>query len=352
MDKQVLIIEDSKLVTQILKDVINQIDGFRVSKTAIDPIEAENILKIEKPDVIVCDIEMPRMNGLTFLRKITQATDIPVIICSSYAEEGSDIAIRSFEYGAVEVIAKPSTANKEAYLNSKGIIEFSLKAAVNSKLKNLDLDENVVRTIKSEYNISKQIPVKQLVKEDSLILIGSSTGGPEALRVIAEQLNTDLPGIVVVQHMPKKYTGPFAQRLNQVSKLNIKEAEHGDIIEPGCMYIAPGEKQLMFSRHGSKVEIKLTDDQPLNGHKPSVDVMFHSASKHIKKDILAIILTGMGKDGADGMLALKNSGAITIAQNEESCVVYGMPKKAVEFGGVKHQLSITQIPTCINRIFK
>ena len=292
---------------------------------------------------------MPRMNGLTFLKKIMSQHPIPVVIVSSHANEGSEIAIKALEYGAVEVVFKPLVNTKEALEESKIQICDAVKAAAISKLSRKSSKTPIPVTPKfsTDVILKKGTTCKKIITTNKIIVIGASTGGTETLQQILINLPLDTPGMVIVQHMPEGFTKAFAERLNQICQLSVKEAESGDFIEEGSVLIAPGNKHLLLKRNGNIYSVETKDGPLVNRHRPSVDVLFRSAARYAGKNATGIILTGMGDDGAKGLLEMKEAGSKTIAQNEESSVIFGMPRAAINLNAVTETLSIKEI---VNRI--
>jgi two-component system, chemotaxis family, protein-glutamate methylesterase/glutaminase len=352
MDKkiQVLIVDDSALVRQTMSSILMSDPYIQVCATASDPYYAAKRIQNRIPDVITLDIEMPRMNGLTFLKKIMSQHPIPVVIVSSHVNEDSDIAIKALEYGAVEVVYKPLVNTKEALEESKIQICDAVKAAAISKIsrKSRKIHFSPVSPNFSSDVILKKgtIPTK-ITTTNKIIVIGASTGGTETLQQILVNLPIDTPGIVIVQHMPEGFTKAFANRLNQICQLSVKEAESGDIIKRGSVLIAPGNKHLLLKRNGNNYYVELKGGPLVNRHRPSVDVLFRSAARYAGKNATGIILTGMGDDGAKGLLEMKETGSKTIAQNEKSCIIFGMPKAAISLNAASETLSLEEI---INRI--
>ncbi|MDP2336565.1 MAG: chemotaxis response regulator protein-glutamate methylesterase [Bacteroidota bacterium] len=334
---KVLIVDDSVSVQNILKQILSQDPEIEVIGTAADPYEAVSKIAENLPDVITLDIEMPRMDGLTFLSKLMKQHPIPVVVISSVTGEGSEKGIIALKLGAREIVTKPKLSNKEL-LEEYGIrITDAIKASA--------LTERVrVRPVKSAENgnklVNESVRFSPLASSsgqasENVILIGASTGGTEVISRILKNLRNDLPGILIVQHMPGEFTKAFANRLNMESALNVKEAEQGDIIQRGSAYIANGFNHLLLVNENGKFKCKLEMGPLVNRHRPSVDVLFQSASKFTGKNITAVLLTGMGGDGSKGMLELYNNGAMTFAQDEKSSVVFGMPKEAIKLNSVK-----------------
>ncbi len=340
---KVLIVDDSALVRNSLSEILSSDPAIEVIGTALDPIIAAQKIKKQIPDVITLDIEMPRMDGLTFLKKLMSQKPIPVVICSSLTYEGSDTAIKALELGAVEIITKPQLGKKQFFEESKIKICDTVKSAsmvkVRPKLKTIDVKPKLT----ADVILSKPKSKTVIQKTEKVILIGASTGGTEALRDLLENFPVNCPGTVVVQHMPEFFTNSFAKRLNELCAVVVKEAEHGDYVLPGQVLIAPGNKHTLLKRDGEKYFVEVKDGPLVSRHKPSVDVLFRSAARYAGANSVGIIMTGMGDDGAKGMLELKEAGAYTIAQDEKSCIIYGMPKEAVKLGAIVDVVHLTQI---------
>lgn len=332
---KVLIVDDSAVVRNIYKQLLAQDPSIRVIGTAADPYIAVQKIQREKPDVITLDIQMPRMDGLTFLKKIMTQAPMPVVVISSYTAQNAETVLKALEAGAVDVLSKPNLID-EKIIRDYGIdlIE-KIKGATKAKL---GIKRNYVPSGKSVTEFSQM-----RFNTRSVIAFGASTGGTEALAHILREFPPLMPPILVVQHMPEKFTTSFAQRLNSICALNVKEATHGEPIFAGTVYLAPGGKHMSISNKGGGTVINIQDGEPVNRHKPSVNVLFNSIAALKGKDALGVILTGMGDDGAAGMLAMHQQGAYTIAQDEETSVVFGMPHKAVLLGGVTSVLPLERI---------
>ncbi len=341
---KVLVCDDSALVRQTLSDIINSDPALTVIGTAADPYFAAKKIKSEIPDVITLDLEMPRMDGLTFLKTLMSQYPIPVILISSLTEKGSYLAIKALELGAVEIICKSEIRNTEEHINETKIrITDAIKAAFVTPVKKLDSN----KTIKEDGVIIKPNITTTSINyktTDKVIAIGASTGGTEAIRFILKNISVTSPGILITQHMPAGFTKSFADQLNTICQITIKEAIDGEKILLGHAYIAPGGKHMELYKSGVKYHIRIRDGDLVNRHKPSVDVLFNSVAKHAGQNALGIILTGMGRDGADGLLNMKDAGSRTIAQDEKSCIVFGMPKEAIKIGAADQILSLKDIP--------
>ena len=344
---KVMIVDDSALARQTLLNILSLDPEIKVIATAADPLFAARKIATEKPDVITLDLEMPRMNGLTFLKKLMSYQPIPVVIISSLTTKGAEASIHALEYGAIEVITKPRVATREFFEESRIQICDAVKAAAEAKIKIVTSVANVnimLPKLSADSVISlPQIPVSIKETTDKLIIIGASTGGTSAIQGFLERMPPDCPGIVIVQHMPELFTRSFADRLNAICSITVKEGVHGDIITPGKAIIAPGNKHLMIRKTGARYCVEINEGPLVNRHRPSVDVLFRSAAKFAGPNAVGIIMTGMGDDGAKGLLEMKQSGAYTIAQDEASCVVFGMPKVAISLGASNIVLPLDKI---------
>ena len=336
---KVLIVDDSASVRQTLSDVLSGDPNIEVLATASDPYVAARLIAHDAPDVITLDIEMPRMDGITFLRKIMSQHPIPVVICSSLAEEGSDTLMQALEAGAVDIILKPKMGIKAFLQESSEIIRDAVKAAAHAQLKKLPPPHprgNHVLGSAKKLNADVIMPPpsgRAMARTtEKVICIGASTGGTESLREVLMALPMDCPGIVVVQHMPELFTAAFARRLDGLCQVSVKEAADGDAVLRGHVLIAPGNKHTLLQRSGARYHVAVKDGPLVSRHRPSVDVLFRSAAQFAGANAVGIIMTGMGDDGANGLLEMHNAGALTIAQNEETCVVFGMPKEAIARG--------------------
>ncbi|MEZ5071385.1 MAG: chemotaxis response regulator protein-glutamate methylesterase [Bacteroidales bacterium] len=344
---KVLVVDDSAVVRNALSEIINSDPKLEVIGTANDPFMAAKKIGQETPDVITLDVEMPRMDGLTFLKKIMSQHPIPVVIISSLTEKGTQTGMKALEYGAVEIITKLKMDTQKFFEESKIRICDAIKAAHAAKLKRLNPNQ-IVSTPRVPPKYSADVVVPQvrssMIKTTEIVVaVGASTGGTEALREFLMALPPDCPGIVIVQHMPEKFTTSFAQRLDDLCQISVKEAENNDGVIRGRALIAPGNKHTMLKRSGARYYVEVVDGPLVNRHRPSVDVLFSSTAKYAGTNAIGIIMTGMGDDGAKGLLEMKEAGAYTIGQDEESCVVYGMPKEAFLLGGVQKVLPLNKI---------
>ncbi len=348
---KVLIVDDSAVVRQALAAVFSSDKGIEVIGTAADPYYAAQKIQKEIPDVITLDIEMPRMDGLTFLKKLMKQHPIPVVIISSLTASGTETGMKALEYGAVDIITKPQLSSREFYEESKIRLCDVVKAAARAKLKQHDRSRYVAAApvkVEPKYSADAMLPksssnMSMLKTTEIVIAIGASTGGTEALRELLEVLPADSPGIVIVQHMPEVFTRSFALRLNEICKMTVKEAENGDSVIRGRVLIAPGNKHTLLKRSGAKYYVEVKDGPLVNRHRPSVDVLFRSTARYAGKNAVGIIMTGMGADGAKGLLEMKEAGAKTAAQDEKSCIVFGMPKEAIKLGAADRVLPLNQL---------
>jgi two-component system chemotaxis response regulator CheB len=334
---QVMIVDDSAVVRQTLKEVLESDPAISVQAVAPDPIFALKKIEAERPDVIISDVEMPRMDGLTFLKTVMSASSpIPVIICSSKTEEGSENALRALEYGAIDIIQKPKLGTKQFLEESKVHLCDAVKAARLARLRRLpDRLDYPAPSPKLTADVILPKPSDGVLETtEKVVVIGASTGGTEALREYLEALPVDAPATVIVQHMPEHFTAAFAKRLDSLCRVNIKEAADNDAVIRGRVLIAPGNRHTLLKRAGARYYVEVKDGPLVSRHRPSVDVLFRSAARYAGKNAIGVIMTGMGDDGARGMKELHDSGAYTIAQNEATCVVFGMPNEAVKAGGV------------------
>lgn len=346
---RVLVVDDSALVRETLTKILESDPEIEVIGTASDPFVAAEKLRTDIPDVITLDIEMPRMDGLTFLRKIMSQHPIPVVIISSLTLKGSQTAIKALEYGAVDIYTKSSMNTKkdleEATITLCDKVKASAKARLNRKSfskKQVTEDSQVVVTTS----------LSHLDTTDKVIAMGASTGGTEALRAVLENLPGDCPGIVIVQHMPEMFTKQFAERLDSLCTITVKEAQDGDSVLKGQALVCPGNKHMLLKRSGARYYVQLKDGPLVNRHRPAVDVLFRSTAKYAGKNAIGVILTGMGNDGAKGMLEMKEAGAINIAQDEATSVVFGMPKEAIKAGGVDYTLPLEKVHKAIFKILE
>tara|TARA_R110000851_G_scaffold135045_1_gene270457 strand:- start:50373 stop:51464 length:1092 start_codon:yes stop_codon:yes gene_type:complete len=342
---RVLIIDDSAVVRQTLSEILESDTLIEVVGTASDPYRAVEKLRTVKPDVITLDVEMPRMDGLTFLRKLMAQAPIPVVICSSLTGAGTDTQIRALEYGAVDIITKPVLGTRQFLEESRMRILDAVKGAARARIrrqKSVSAPTVVQRALQSTQSLSETT--------EKVIAIGASTGGTEAIRILLSSLPEDCPGILIVQHMPEGFTRSFAERLNTLCRINVKEAEDGDSLLRGHALIAPGNRHMRLRRSGARYVVGLEDGPLVSRHRPSVNVLFRSVARYAGANAIGVILTGMGSDGSEGLLEMREAGAYTIGQDEDSSVVYGMPREAWAQGAVVVQAGLSELPALVMRM--
>lgn len=338
---KVLIVDDSPVVRMTVSELLASDPEIEVLGAAADPYEAVALMRRRAPDVLLLDLEMPRMDGLTFLQKIMAQHPLPVVVCSSHTTEGSRMTLKALEYGAVDVITKPRLGSKQALEESLVQLIDALKAAAGVPKNRLGPRQ---KQAQAPLPVSAQAPRSALLSEDTpLICIGASTGGIEAVSVVLEGLPSESPGIVLVQHMPEGFTRSFAANLDLACRIQVKEAAEGDVVRPGLVLVAPGGRHTLVKKVGSRFVIESCDGPLVSRHRPSVDVLFGSVARQAGTRAVGILLTGMGDDGAKGLLEMRKAGAHTIAQDEATSVVYGMPKEAVKMGAVGEVLPLEQI---------
>ncbi len=335
----VLIIEDSPIMRKLLTDILLDDAGIHAVKTAPDPYVAWQLIKTFKPDVITLDIELPRMDGLTFLEKLMKTRPLPVVMVSASTSFGASATLRALELGAVDFIVKPKVDVKTGVVTMAEELVQKVKVAAKAKLRQRERACSNVVDSANRNDVDMQ----------RLIAIGASTGGTEALAEVLERLPQSTPGMVIVQHMPARFTKSFAQRLSRECAIEVREAADGDAVTPGLALLAPGEFHMEVRRVGGKRLVRIFKAPPVNRFCPSVDVLFRSVARHVGGDGVGVILTGMGCDGARGLLEMREAGAITIAQDEVSSVVFGMPKEAIAIGAAEHVRSLPRIASCITR---
>jgi two-component system chemotaxis response regulator CheB len=341
----VLIVDDSAVVRQTLTDILASDTSIKVIGTAGDPYQAVEFMRTQRPDVIILDIEMPRMDGLTFLQKIMEQHPIPVIICSSLATEGAASTLKALEYGAVDVIAKPRLGTQEFLIESSIMLCDAVKAA--ARIQPHRLVPKPERKLSADAVLAKAASRPSFETTQKIAVIGASTGGTDALVEFLTHMPMNAPGIVVVQHMPEHFTHSFAERLDSLCRISVKEAEPNDVVSPGCALIAPGGRHTLVKRSGARYFVEIRDGPLVSRHRPSVDVLFRSAARYVGHNAIAVLMTGMGDDGAQGMKELHDTGAHTLAQDEASCVVFGMPKEAIALGCVDQILPLNQLAPAV-----
>jgi len=334
---RVLVVDDSALMRRVLTELIGAQGDMEVVCVASDPYIAREMIRSHDPDVITLDVEMPRMDGLKFLENLMRLRPMPVLMVSTLTEKGSDISLRALELGAVDFVAKPKLDIVRTMSDYGEEIAEKIRAAAQARF-----PDRVRRPLLPLAKIGEAS-----ISSEALIAVGASTGGTEAIKKLLVTLPPEGPGILIAQHMPEGFTRSFAARLDSLSRMRVKEAEEGERVLPGHAYIAPGHSHLLLQRSGAHYLLRLSQSEPVNRHRPSVDVLFRSVAAHAGANAIGVILTGMGKDGAQGMLDMRLAGAHTLAQDEASCVVFGMPREAIAIGAVDEVASIEDIPALL-----
>ncbi|OKP01762.1 protein-glutamate methylesterase/protein-glutamine glutaminase [Xenorhabdus eapokensis] len=329
----VLCVDDSALMRQIMREIINSHPDMEVVDCAPDPFVARDLIKRHNPQVLTLDVEMPRMDGIDFLEKLMRLRPMPVVMVSSLTAKGSEITLKALELGAVDFVTKPQLGIREGMLAYSELIAEKIRAAAQAKIS--PAEPASVSTTPLNF--------KPLLSSEKLIAVGASTGGTEAIKNLLQPLPITSPALLITQHMPAGFTRSFAERLNKLSQITVKEAEDGERVLPGHAYIAPGDHHMELCRSGANYQIMITHAQPVNRHRPSVDVLFRSVAKYAGRNAVGVILTGMGNDGAAGLLEMKQEGAYTLAQSEKSCVVFGMPRAAIQLGAVDEVMDLQKI---------
>ena len=342
---RVLIVDDSAFVRQTLKEILVSDPEIEVIAVAGDPYAAVERIKAQAPDVITLDIEMPRMDGLTFLDRLMSQHPIPVVICSTLTAAGSDAALAALAKGAVEVITKPKLGTKEFFEESRVRICDAVKSAAHARLAKPRPREvcQVQPKLTADAILPKPSMAAIIQTTEKVVAVGASTGGTEALREFLEAMPLDAPGIVIVQHMPAEFTARFAERLERSCRISVKEAADNDSVIRGQALIAPGNRHMLLKRSGARYFVEIRDGPLVSRHRPSVDVLFRSAARYGGRNVVGVIMTGMGDDGARGMLEMRQSGAYTIAQDEATCIVFGMPAEAIKLGAAQQVLPLGAI---------
>lgn len=352
---KVMIVDDSAVVRQSVRQILEREPGIEVIGAASDPVFALGHMQRQWPDVIVLDIEMPRMDGLTFLKKIMSERPTPVVICSSLAESGASATMQALASGAVSIITKPKLGVKQFLEDSSNDVVQAVKAAARANARRLAPRASSAAPapkLSAEAVISAAglgSGASMLRTTERLVAIGTSTGGTQALEAVLRRMPATAAGIVIVQHMPERFTAMFAERLNSLCEIEVREARHGDRVIPGLALIAPGGKHMMLARSGAQYRVEVVDGPLINRHRPSVDVLFRSCAKFAGKNAVGVIMTGMGDDGARGLKEMHDAGAATIAEDESTCVVFGMPKEAIRLGAVDRVLPLDEIAAAILR---
>ncbi len=347
----VLIVDDSAVVRQVVTDVLAKDSGITVIGAVSDPLFAMERMKKEWPDVIVLDVEMPRMDGITFLKKLMTERPTPVVICSTLTERGAETTMQALAAGAVGIVTKPKAALKKFLEDSHHELIDAVKAAAQANVKRLvPVGDATKVSPKLSADAVLSAPNQAMAQTtDRIVAVGTSTGGTQALETVLTRLPRVCPGMVIVQHMPDKFTELFAARLNSLCEIEVREAKNNDRVRPGLALIAPGGKHMLLKRSGAQYHVEVVDGPLVNRHRPSVDVLFRSVAKSAGKNAMGVIMTGMGDDGAAGLLEMRNAGSHTIAQDEASCVVYGMPKEAVKRGAACEVMPLLEIPKQVVR---
>ena len=337
---RVLCVDDSALIRSLMTEIINSQPDMVVVATASDPLIARDLVKQHNPDVMTLDVEMPRMDGLEFLERLMRLRPMPVVMVSSLTERGSEAALRALELGAIDFVTKPRLDIRDGLLSYTELITGKIRTAAAARL----LPARRAAVVGGA-GTAADVPLLRspLLSTEKLIIIGASTGGTEAIREVLQPLPPDCPGILIAQHMPAGFTHSFAQRLNGLCRIAVSEAVQGERILPGHAYIAPGGFHLSLTRSGANYVAKVDLEPPVNRHRPSVDVLFDSAARHAGKNAVGVILTGMGRDGAEGLLRMRQAGAYTLAQDEASCVVFGMPREAIALGAAQEVVPLQEM---------
>jgi len=348
---RVLIVDDSASVREALSAIISAEPDLQVMAAAADPFAAAKHMHDELPDVILLDLEMPRMDGLTFLRKIMAQRPLPCVLCSTLLEEGSETLFAALEAGAVDVIQKPRLGAKRYLIEAHVRICDALRAAAKARLRPRGGARDAVKKLNADVIMPPPAKTRSLTHTtEKVVCVGASTGGTESLREVLTALPADCPGIVIVQHMPEHFTAAFAKRLDGLCQIDVKEAEDGDAVLAGRALIAPGNRHMLLQRNGARYHVAVKDGPLVARHRPSVDVLFRSAAQFAGPNALGVIMTGMGDDGAKGLLEMRKAGASTVAQNEETCIVFGMPKEAIALGAAERIAPLQAIPAEILRM--
>jgi len=340
MTIKVLIVDDSALIRSVMKEIVSSQRDMEVVGVAPDPIVARDLIKQTNPDVLTLDVEMPRMDGLDFLEKLMRLRPMPVVMVSSLTERGSEITLRALELGAVDFVTKPKLSIQSGMREYTDLIADKIRAAAAARIRPRTMPHPDAAKGGGELPAIRN----PLTSSEKLIIIGASTGGTEAIKDFLVQMPSDCPGILITQHMPEGFTRSFAKRLDGLCKISVQEAAGGERVLPGHAYIAPGHSHLLLARSGANYVTKLDQGPPVNRHRPSVDVLFESAAACAGKNAVGVILTGMGKDGAQGMLRMKEAGAYNFAQDEASCVVFGMPREAIAVGATHEVGALHALP--------
>ncbi len=341
---RVLIVDDSALIRKLLTEVINSQPDMEAIGSAPDPLVAREMIREMNPDVLTLDVEMPRMDGLDFLEKLMRLRPMPVVMVSTLTEKGSDITFRALELGAIDFVAKPKIDIATGLKEYGAEIANKIRIAKSARLKRF---ASLPVTKSATADAVLPAVSNRIASTEKLIIVGASTGGTEAIKEFLVRMPPDSPGILITQHMPEGFTKSFANRLNSLCKISVVEAHGGERVLPGHAFIAPGHSHLLLKRSGANYMTELNQGEPVSRHRPSVDVLFRSAANCAGKNAIGVILTGMGRDGATGMLEMHKAGAYNFAQDETSCVVFGMPKEAIAVGGVDEIVSLKDMAKCV-----
>ena len=342
---KVLIVDDSALMRALLTEIIGGAPDLDVVGAAPDALAAREMIKALNPDVLTLDVEMPKMDGLEFLERLMRLRPMPVVMISSLTERGSQVTLQALEMGAVDYVAKPKAENASQLQLYAEEIRDKVRAAAGARLRTRP--SAIAAAAKPAASASMGSSLSTRTLNEKIIAIGASTGGTEAIKDILSALPADMPGIVMVQHMPEAFTASFARRLDSLSRLTVVEAQGGEKIQPGHAYLAPGHSHLLVRKVGAGYQTELTQSEPVNRHRPAADVLFQSVAREVGKNAIGVILTGMGKDGAQGLLAMKQAGSWNIGQDQESCVVYGMPREAANVGALDEVASLSDVASRI-----
>ncbi len=353
---RLMIVDDSATVRQVLSAILDAQPDMEVIATAQDPLFAMEKMQRDWPDVIILDVEMPRMDGITFLRRLMSEHPTPVVICSTLTEKGAETTMQALAAGAIGFVTKPKLGLKQFFIDSSADLVAQVRAAAQARLRTPRsaqapaLQTMALKAQPLQRPDSNSVASQAMAETtDKVVAVGASTGGTQALELFLSSLPRVSPGIVIVQHMPEKFTAAFAGRLNRLCALEVMEARHGDRVLPGRALIAPGGKHMTLKRSGAQYQVEVVDGPPINRHRPSVDVLFRSVARTAGSNALGIIMTGMGDDGARGLRQMHDEGATTLAQDEASCVVYGMPKEAVKLGGVDRSVALEALAAEVGR---
>ena len=341
---KVMIVDDSAVVRQVLSAMLAEHPGIEVIGVAADPLFALDKMQRQWPDVLVLDVEMPRMDGITFLKKLMAERPTPVVICSTLTAAGAQTTLQALAEGAVGVVSKPKIGLKQFLRDAADELVQAIQSAARANLRRLAPQASAKLSADAILPATSQAMAQTT---ETLVAIGTSTGGTQALEAVLTRLPRVCPGLVIVQHMPERFTAAFAERLNQLCQIEVLEARNGDRVMPGRALIAPGGRHMLLTRSGAQYQVEIRDGPPVSRHRPSVDVLFRSTARAAGGNALGIIMTGMGDDGARGLKEMREAGARTLAQDEDSCVVFGMPKEALKLGAVERVLALGEIPAAI-----